>query len=119
MSRARVRGPAAPPSGSSPLVDAALAEAVGAGQDEVGPAVHADAALLLVRQLLHPAQPITARLRATPPRRPLLAALSLCATRGPGGGWGGGVAALPAHPHAGLARLGGGQLGGGPIGAPC
>lgn len=40
----------------SPFVDALLTEAVSAGQDEVGLAVHADAALLLVGQLLHPAR---------------------------------------------------------------
>lgn len=41
---------------ASPFVDALLTEAVSARQDEVGLAVHADAALLLVSQLLDPAQ---------------------------------------------------------------
>jgi len=39
----------------SPFVDALLAEAVSAGQDEVSLPVHADAALLFVGQLLHSA----------------------------------------------------------------
>lgn len=42
--------------GASPFVDALLTEAVSAGQDEVGLAIHADAALLLVGQLLDPEQ---------------------------------------------------------------
>lgn len=41
---------------ASPFVDAFLAEAVCAGQDEVSLPVHTDAALLLIGQLLHPAQ---------------------------------------------------------------
>lgn len=40
-----------------PFIDAPLTEAVRAGQNEVCLSVHADAALLLIGQLLHSARP--------------------------------------------------------------
>lgn len=48
-----------------PLVNALLTEAVGAGQDEVGLSVHADAALLLISQLLHSVAENTHRSRGS------------------------------------------------------
>lgn len=88
---------------ASPFVDALLTEAVSAGQDEVGLAVHADAALLLVGQLLDPAQQIRARYETHINKHTTASMFSHTDHM---------VNSLPAHPHAGLARLSGGQLGG-------
>lgn len=54
----------------SPFINALLAEAVGAGQDEVSFPIHADAALLLIGQLLHSAAENTFSSQLLAPRHP-------------------------------------------------